>query len=109
MCVCARACVHVCVCVCVCAVARMRAPHTHTHTHTLSLSLSLSLSPTHTQTLDFFRGEQSKVVAFAGGLHVRLGAVSCVSWLNDQTLVMIADEVLGQWSLVKEWLHDKES
>jgi len=29
--------------------------------------------------------------------HGRLGAASGVSWLDEQSLVMIADEVLGGW------------
>ena len=74
-----------------------------THSHTRALSLS------HTQTLDFFREQQRKVVAFASGLHGRLGALSRVSWLNDQTLVMIADEVSGQWSLIKKWQESKDA
>ena len=41
--------------------------------------------------------------AFAGGLHARLGAVSQVSSLNDVALVLITDEVLGGWSLLKLW------
>jgi hypothetical protein len=42
----------------------------------------------------------------ASGMHARLGAASGVSWLDEQSLVMIADEVLGSRvgsSLLKEW------
>ena len=46
-------------------------------------------------TLEFFRVQQHKVVAFASGMHVRLGAASRVSRLDEQTLVMIVEEVLG--------------
>ena len=54
-------------------------------------------------TLEFFRVQQRKVAAFASGMHARLGAASEVSRLDEQTLVMIADEVLGGWSLLREW------
>jgi hypothetical protein len=30
-----------------------------------------------------------------------------VLWLNEQALVIIADEVLGRWALLKEWQKDK--
>ena len=33
----------------------------------------------------------------------RLGAASEVSRLDEQALVMIADEVLGGWGLLREW------
>ena len=61
------------------------------------------------QTLDFFREQQCKVLAFAGGMHGRLGAASCVSWLDEQMLLMIADEVLGGWSLHKKWEQERRS
>jgi Leucine-rich repeat (LRR) protein len=54
-------------------------------------------------TLDFLRVQQHKVVAFASGLHGRLGAASGVSMLNDQMLTMIANEVLGR-SDFRKWL-----
>ena len=38
-------------------------------------------------------------------MHSRLGAASGVSWLDEQ-LVMIADEVLGGWGLLKEWRQE---
>jgi len=47
--------------------------------------------------------QENKAVAFASGLHVRLGATSRVSTLNDMALVLIANEVLGGWSLFKLW------
>jgi len=47
------------------------------------------------------------MVAFARGLHVRLGAVSWVSSLNDVALVLIANEVLGGWSLLKMWQRER--
>jgi hypothetical protein len=40
------------------------------------------------------------------GMHVRLGATSGVSWLDEQALDMIADEVLGGWGLLKECLQE---
>jgi len=40
------------------------------------------------------------------GMHVRLGATSGVSWLDEQVLDMIADEVLGGWGLLKEWRQE---
>ena len=43
------------------------------------------------------------MVAFASGLQARLGAASCVSSLNELALVMIADEVLGGWTLRRQW------
>jgi hypothetical protein len=45
----------------------------------------------------------------ASGMHARLGAASGVSWLDEQSLVMIADEVLGSRvgsSLLKEWWQE---
>ena len=61
---------------------------------------------TNATTLDYFRVQQQKVAAFASGMHWRLGAVSGVSWLDEQALVMIADEVLGGWGLLKEWRQE---
>ena len=57
--------------------------------------------------LQHWRVQQHKVVAFASGLHVRLGATSRVSTLNDMALVLIADEVLGGWSLLKLWQRER--
>jgi hypothetical protein len=51
---------------------------------------------------------QRKVVAFANGMRVRPGAASGVSGLDEQTLVMFVDEVLGGWGLLKEWQHERE-
>jgi len=62
---------------------------------------------TNATTLDYFRVQQQKVAAFASGMHWRLGAASDVSWLDEQALVvMIADEVLGGWGLLKEWRQE---
>jgi hypothetical protein len=33
----------------------------------------------------------------------RLGVASCVSSINELALVMIADEVLGRWTLRRKW------
>jgi hypothetical protein len=52
------------------------------------------------------RVQQQKVAAFASGMHSRLGAASGVSWLDEQALMMIADEVLGGWGLLKEWRQE---
>ena len=57
-------------------------------------------------TLDYFRVQQQKVAAFASGMHSWLGGASGVSWLDEQALVMIADEVLGGWGLLKEWRQE---
>jgi hypothetical protein len=59
-----------------------------------------------TMTIDYLRVQQQKVAAFARGMHARLGAASGVSRLDEQTLVMIADEVLGGWGLLKEWRQE---
>jgi hypothetical protein len=61
---------------------------------------------TNAMTLDYFRVQQQKVAAFASGMHARLGAASGVSWLDEQALEMIADEVLGGWGLLKEWRQE---
>ena len=58
-------------------------------------------------TLEFFRVQQHKMAAFASGMHARLGAASGVSRLDEQTLVMIADEVLGGWGLLREWQQER--
>ena len=64
---------------------------------------------TNAVTLEYFRGQQQKVAAFASGMHARLGAASGVSWLDEQALVMIADEVLGGWGLLKEWRQELDA
>jgi hypothetical protein len=64
---------------------------------------------TNTMTLDYLRVQQQKVAAFASGMHARLGAASGVSWLDEQALVMIADEVLGGWGLLKEWRQELDA
>ena len=53
--------------------------------------------------LSGMRVQQHKVAAFASGMHARLGAASGVSRLDDQTMMMIVEEVLGGWGLLKEW------
>jgi hypothetical protein len=40
---------------------------------------------TNAVTLEYFRGQQQKVAAFASGMHARLGAASGVSWLDEQS------------------------
>ena len=62
---------------------------------------------TNAMTLDDFETHAAKGgVAFASGMHSRLGAASVVSWLDEQALVMIADEVHGGWGLLKEWRQE---
>jgi len=53
--------------------------------------------------LQHWREQQRKVTAFASELHAWLGAASQVSSLNDMVLVLITNEVLGGWSLLKLW------
>ena len=60
-------------------------------------------------TLEFLRVQQHKVAAFASGMHARLGAASGVSRLDEQTLVLIADEVLGGWGLLREWREQEQA
>jgi len=60
-----------------------------------------------TAILHYWRVQQHKVAAFASGLHARLGAASWMSSLNDMALVLIADEVLGGWSLLKLWQRER--
>jgi len=50
--------------------------------------------------------QQQKVAAFASWMHAQLGAASGVSWLDEQALEIIADEVLGGWGLLKEWRQE---
>ena len=64
---------------------------------------------TNAMALDYLRVQQQKVAAFASGMHARLGAASGVSWLDEQALVMIADEVLGGWGLLKEWRQELDA
>ena len=60
-------------------------------------------------TLEHFRVQQHKVSAFASGMHARLGVASEVSGLDEQTLAMIADEVLGGWGLLSEWRQQEQA
>ena len=55
-----------------------------------------------TTTMLYFRVQQQKLEAFASRLHARLHAASRVSLLVNRMLILIADEVLGGWSLLKE-------
>ena len=57
------------------------------------------------QLLDAFRTDQAKVLAFVSGVHTRLGAGSPVALLSEQELIIIADRVLGGWTLRAEWLQ----
>ena len=61
---------------------------------------------TNAMALDYLRVQQQKVAACASGMHAQLGAASGVSWLGDQALVMIVDEFLGGWGLLKEWRQE---
>jgi len=56
--------------------------------------------------LQHFRQEQRKIEAFASRLHPRLGAASVVNSLNEMTFVLIANELLGSWSLLEAWASD---
>ena len=55
------------------------------------------------QLLDEMRTDQAKVLAFVSGVHMRLGAGSPVALLSEQELMIIADKVLGAWTLRTEW------
>ena len=59
--------------------------------------------------LEFLRVQQLKVVAFASGMHARLSAASGVLGLDEDMLVMIAEEVLGGWSLLSEWQQEERA
>ena len=59
--------------------------------------------------MNFWRAQQQKVAVFASGLHERLGAVSQVQSLNDAALVLIANGVLGGWSLLKHWRCERQA
>ena len=56
-----------------------------------------------------FRNQQAKMVAFACGLHARLGDRSQVGLLDEQTLMMIAHDVPGRKCLLKEWRECTDS
>jgi len=47
------------------------------------------------------------VAIFASGLHAWLGAASQVSAPSEGALVLITDEVLGGWGLVKLWQRER--
>ena len=53
--------------------------------------------------LAFFRVQQKKVEVFARRIQKRLGALSLMSVLDEQALMMIVDQVLGGWSSWKQW------
>ena len=55
------------------------------------------------EVLSFFRLQQQKLVALVSAQHVRLGVGSCASSLNQLARIMIADELLGGWTLCKKW------
>lgn len=52
--------------------------------------------------LDFFRLQQEKIVAFTSGKNSRLGQRSYVCGIDDFVLCLIADHVLGSWTLYRE-------
>jgi hypothetical protein len=58
--------------------------------------------------VEHLREEQSEVAAFARGLHMRQGVGLIVLQLIEQLLVLVVDEVLGGWSLMREW-HEEEA
>jgi len=47
-------------------------------------------------------------MAFACGLHKRLGEVSQVSSIDESTLMHITNELLGGWSLKQQWQQQRE-
>jgi len=51
--------------------------------------------------------QQHKVMAFACGLHERLGEVSQVSSIDESMLMHIANELLGGWSLKQQWQREQ--
>jgi len=58
--------------------------------------------------LQHWRVQQQKVAAFANGAHPRMGAASQMSVLNDAAVGLIADAVLGGWSLLEMWNRERQ-
>jgi len=58
--------------------------------------------------LQHWRVQQQKVVAFVNGAHPRMGAASQLSVLNDAVVGLIADAVLGGWSLLEMWNRERQ-
>ena len=58
---------------------------------------SLSSPREDTTILEYWKMQQHKVMAFACGLHNRLGAVSQVSSIDESMLMHITNELLGGW------------
>jgi hypothetical protein len=56
--------------------------------------------------LDFFRTQQGKILAFASGLHGRLGAESSVALLDEQAVLLVADALMGGWRLQLQWQRE---
>jgi hypothetical protein len=57
--------------------------------------------------LEYWQMQQHKVMAFACGLHKRLGEVSQVSSIDDSMLLHITNELLGCQSLRKQWQREE--
>jgi hypothetical protein len=59
--------------------------------------------------LEYWQIQQHKVMAFACGLHNRLGAVSQVpvSSIDESMLMHITNELLGGWSLMQQWQREQ--
>ena len=53
--------------------------------------------------LEYWQKQQRKVIAFACGLHERLGAKSTVSSLDESMFMHFTNEVLGGWDLIQLW------
>lgn len=55
--------------------------------------------------LEYFRLQQCKVAAFAGGHHPRLGRHSKLRVLDENTLILVAEEAMGRASLRSRYQH----
>jgi len=57
--------------------------------------------------LEYWQTQQHKVMAFACGLHNRLGAVSQVSSIDESMLMHITNELPGGRSLMQQWQREQ--
>ena len=57
--------------------------------------------------MQYWQMQQNKVMAFACGLHKRLGEVSQVSSIDDSMLMHITNELLGCQSLKQQWQREQ--
>jgi len=58
-------------------------------------------------TLQYWQIQQHRVMAFACGLHKRLGEVSQVSSIDESMLMHITNELLGARSLKQQWQREQ--